>query len=344
MKAVNYLSHGAPDVLAYVDVPDPEPGPGDVVVAVQASALNRLDIVQRNGWYTLPGFTLPHVAGMDVAGTVAAVGSQVTGVAVGDRVVVDPSLAGVAANSKLAGRGDLYGELGVIGATVDGGYAELCLAPASHVYRIPDHISIEQAACFPTTFLTAAHALFEVAGLKAGETVLIHAAGSGVSVAAIQLANAIGATVLATAGSEAKLERAAGLGVAHGCNNRTTDVAAWAREVTGGRGVDVVFDHVGTALFAPSVFSLAIGGRLVCCGNTSGDTATIPSLGFLFHSDAKILGSGPYRPEEFGPVWDLYCQHAFPAIVDAEFALADAAAAQTRLEANDVFGKILLRP
>lgn len=344
MKAIQYTSHGGPDVLTYAELPEPQPGALDVIVAVDACALNRLDIVQRNGWFTLPGFTFPHVAGMDVAGTVAAVGRDVTGVAEGDRVVVDPSLAGVAEGSTLAGMGDLYGALGIIGATVHGGYAELCLAPASHVYSVPEQISIEQAACFPTTFLTAAHALFAVAGLAAGETVLIHAAGSGVSVAAIQLARAVGANVLVTAGSDAKLAKAAELGATHGCNNRGTDVAGWVREVTDGRGVDVVFDHVGTALFEASVLSLAIGGRLVCCGNTSGDTATIPSLGFLFHSDAKILGSGPYRPDEFGPVWDLYCEHAFPAIVDAEFALADAAAAQARLEGSDVFGKILLRP
>lgn len=344
MKAVHYTAHGGPEVLTYADVADPHPGAADVVVAVEACGLNRLDVVQRNGWYTLPGFALPHVPGMDVVGTIVAVGSHVTARAVGDRVVVDPSLAGVADGSRLAGMGDLYGELGVIGATVDGGYAELCLAPVSHTYRVPDHISIEQAATFPTTFLTAAHALFDTAELMAGETVLIHAAGSGVSVAAIQLARAAGATVLATAGSEQKLEAAAALGVDLGCNNRTTDVAAWVREVTDGRGVDVVFDHVGTALFEASVMSLAIGGRLVNCGNTSGDTATIPSLGFLFHSDLKILGSGPYRPEEFGAVWELFCEHSFPAIVDAEYGLAEAAAAQVRLERGDVFGKLLLRP
>lgn len=116
MKAMSYRRSGGPDVLEYVDVPDPEPGAGDVVVDVAATALNRLDVVQRNGWYHMPGFSYPHIAGMDVAGTVSAVGDAVTGVEVGDRVVVDPSLAGVASDSKLAGRGDLYGELGIIGA------------------------------------------------------------------------------------------------------------------------------------------------------------------------------------------------------------------------------------
>ncbi len=279
---------------------------------------------------------------MDVAGTVIEVGTDVVDVAVGDRVVVDPSLAGVGANSKLAGMGDLHGDLGVIGATVPGGYAERCLVPASHVFAVPDDMAIEHAATFPTCFLTASHALFPVAGLTAGETVLIHAAGSGVSVAAIQLALDAGATVLATAGSADKLDRALALGAHHVLNNRTGDITAWAREVTDGRGVDVVFDHVGTALFAPSVFSLAIGGRLVSCGNTSGDEAIIPSLGFLFHSGAKILGSDPYRPEEFGPTWSKFCAAGFPALIDSEFPLTAAAAAQQRLESGDVFGKIVL--
>ena len=173
---------------------------------------------------------------------------------------------------------------------------------------------------------------------------LIHAAGSGVSVAAMQLAISAGATVLATAGSEAKLERASAIGAHHVLNNRTGDVTAWARDVTGGRGVDVVFDHVGAALFAPSILALAVGGRLVCCGNTSGDEAIIPSLGFLFHSGIRILGSDAYRPEEFGPAWDIFCAARFPDMIDERFALADAAAAQQRLEAGDVFGKVVLRP
>jgi len=344
MKVAQYTRHGGPEVIEYVDVPDPEPGALDVVVDVGACALNRLDVVQRNGWYTMPGFALPHVAGMDVAGTVSAVGAEVSAVQVGDRVVVDPSLAGVAEGSSLAGRGDLYGELGIIGATVAGGYAERCLVPVSHVYGVPDSMSIEHAATFPTCYLTATHALFDVGGLTAGETVMIHAAGSGVSVAAIQLAVDAGATVLATAGTDAKLERASALGATHVCNNRTTDVAGWARGVTGGRGVDMVFDHVGTALFGPSLFAIGVGGRLVNCGNTSGDEATIPSLGYLFHSAISILGSGPYEPHEFGPAWQRFCDGDFQVAIDREYPLAEAGAAQEQLAGNDVFGKILLRP
>ncbi len=344
MKAMRYHETGGPEVLVYEEVADPEPGPVDVVVDVVATALNRLDVVQRNGWFAMPGFTLPHIAGMDVAGVVSEVGATVEGVAVGDRVVVDPSLAGVDDRSKLGERGDLYGELGIIGATVDGGYAERCLVPASHVYPVPTAMSLDTAATFPTCWLTAAHALFKVGGLEAGETVMIHAAGSGVSVAGIQLAVDAGATVLATAGTDEKCEHALALGAAHALNNRTGDVAAWARELTAGAGVQMVFDHVGTALFGPSLFALGIGGRLVTCGNSSGDEAVIPSLGYVFHSGIKILGSDPYRPEEFAPVWDTFCRGDFNVAIDSVFELSDAAEAQAKMLANDFFGKIMLKP
>lgn len=339
-----YDQPGGPEVLQYTDVPDPEPGPGDVVVDVAATALNRLDVVQRHGWFQMPGFQYPHISGMDLAGTVSAVGDEASGVSVGDRVVVDPSLAGVAENSKLAGRGDLFGELGIIGANVDGGYAEKCLAPASHVYPVPDDMALEHAAAFPTCYLTAAHGLFNVGRLQEGETVLIHAAGSGVSTAAIQLAKHAGATVLATAGTDTKCRLGFELGADHVLNNRTGDVAGWAREQTGGAGVDLVLDHVGTALFGPSLFALGIHGRLVNCGNASGDEATIPSLGYLFHSGISILGSDPYGPDEMAPLWEQFCSEEFEVVIDSEFPLADAGAAQDKMLASDFFGKIILRP
>ena len=272
------------------------------------------------------------------------VGSEVEGVAVGDRVVVDPSLAGVDDRSKLGGLGDLFGELGIIGATVDGGYAEKCLVPASHVHEVPEHITLEQAAPFATCFVTAAHALFDVGELEAGETVMIHAAGSGLSTAAIQLAKHAGATVLATAGTDSKCERALDLGADHVLNNRTGDITGWAREVTVGKGVDMVLDHVGTALFGPSLFAIGLHGRLVNCGNASGDEATIPSLGYLFHSGIKIIGSDPYRPDEFVPAWRDFCAGAYDVVIDSVFPLSAAADAQSKMVTNDFFGKILLTP
>jgi NADPH:quinone reductase-like Zn-dependent oxidoreductase len=344
MKAIRYHAPGASEVLQFEDAPDPSPGERDVVVRVAAAALNHLDIVQRNGWYQLPGFAYPHIAGMDIAGEIVAVGSSVTRVAVGDRVVIDPSLSEVPSGSSLAGRGDLYGGLGVIGANADGGYAELCLAPETHVHVIPAGLGFSSAATFPTAWLTAWHALFTVGRLKAGETVMIHAAGSGVSVAAIQLAKHFGATVLATAGSAEKLDKAEAIGADHLLNNRTGDISAWAHEVTGGPGVDMVFDHVGPALWAQSMFSLRPRGRIVNCGNTTGDAATIPSLGFMFHMGIQLLGSDPYRYHEFADAWSVFCAGSFETPIDSVFPLADAAAAQDKLQRGDVFGKILLEP
>lgn len=344
MKALQYDQPGGPEVLQYVDVADPNPGARDVIVEVAATSLNHLDVVQRNGWFTMPGYTLPHIAGMDVVGTVIELGSEVEGVSVGDRVVVDPSLAEVHEGSKLAGMGDLYGELGIIGGTVAGGYAERCLVPASHVHRIPDAMSWQHAVCFPTAWMTAWHALFPIGKLAAGETMMVHAAGSGVSMAAIQLAKHAGATVLATAGTDDKCEKALALGADHVLNNRTGDVTGWSRGVTQGVGVDMVFDHVGPALWAQSMFSLAPRGRLVNCGNTTGDSATIPSLGFMFHMGIQILGSDPYRYAEFGEAWAVYCSGSFQAAVDSVFPLAQGAEAHGKMERSDFFGKIVLEP
>lgn len=198
--------------------------------------------------------------------------------------------------------------------------------------------------CFPTAWMTAWHALFPIGKLAAGETMMVHAAGSGVSMAAIQLAKHAGATVLATAGTDDKCEKALALGADHVLNNRTGDVTGWSRGVTQGVGVDMVFDHVGPALWAQSMFSLAPRGRLVNCGNTTGDSATIPSLGFMFHMGIQILGSDPYRYAEFGEAWAVYCSGSFQAAVDSVFPLAQGAEAHGKMERSDFFGKILLEP
>ncbi|MEM9878877.1 MAG: zinc-binding dehydrogenase [Pseudomonadota bacterium] len=344
MKALIYSAHGGTDVLEYTDVAPPSPKPDDVVVDVVATSVNHLDLIQRAGYFTLDGYTLPHIAGMDVVGTISEVGANVTSVAVGDRVVIDPSMHSVPDGSTYAGDNDLYGALGVIGATLNGGYAQQCLAPHTHVHKIPDHISFERAVVFPTAWMTAHHALVDVGKLQAGESIMIHAAASGVSIAAIQWAKSIGATVFATAGSEEKCQKALELGADFACNNRTEDIAKWARENTGGKGVNMVFDHVGKALWAPSMFSLAVRGRLVNVGNTSGDTATIPSLGFMYHMGIQILGSDPYRHDEFPGAWASYCAADFDPVIDSTYALEDGAAAQKKLEDGAAVGKLILKP
>ncbi len=343
MKALIYESHGA-DVLEYTDVADPVPWSSDVVVEVAASTVNHLDTLQRNGWFTMPGFSLPHISGMDVVGTVIELGKNVTRVSEGDRVVIDPSLASVPEDSSLSGRGDLYGELGIIGANADGGYAEKCLAPETHLHLIPDEMSWHQAAMFPTAWMTAHHALFDVASLTSGESVMIHAAGSGVSMAGIQLAKQAGATVLATAGSEEKCQKAIEIGADFACNNRETDLAKWAKERTDGRGVNVVFDHVGEALWASSMFALAPRGRLVNCGGTSGNSPVIPNLGYMYHMGLQLLGSDPWRHEEFAPAWKSYCEGDFESVADSVFHLSEGKAAQDKLLGGNFFGKIILEP
>ena len=320
------------------------PWSSDVVVDVAASTVNHLDTLQRNGWFTMPGFSLPHISGMDVVGTVIELGKNVTRVSEGDRVVIDPSLASVPEDSSLSGRGDLYGELGIIGANADGGYAEKCLAPETHLHLIPDEMSWHQAAMFPTAWMTAHHALFDVASLTSGESVMIHAAGSGVSMAGIQLAKQAGATVLATAGSEEKCQKAIEIGADFACNNRETDIAKWAKERTDGRGVNVVFDHVGEALWASSMFALAPRGRLVNCGGTSGNSPVIPNLGYMYHMGLQLLGSDPWRHEEFAPAWKSYCEGDFESVADSVFHLSEGKAAQDKLLSGNFFGKIILEP
>jgi NADPH:quinone reductase-like Zn-dependent oxidoreductase len=343
VKAARYSGHGGPEVLRYEDVPDPRIGPADVIVKVAACALNRLDVLQRTGHFTMPGYRLPHIPGMDVAGEVIEKGPETDGVDIGDRVVINPSLTQVRGNSRFLGLDDRYGILGVIGATVDGGYAELCAVPASHVSPIPARFSFEEAACIPTCFVTAWHALSEIGRLAAGETVLIHAAGSGVSSAGIQLATRLGASVLATARSPAKLEHARRLGAAHVFNIHDGDVAQWARQVTGGRGVDLVFDHVGPALWQSSLDALRPRGRLVTCGATTGPKVTL-ELGRLHHLGIQIVGSDCYSYEEFDRVLSLYWQGGFERAVDSVFPLTQASEAHRRMERENLSGRILLKP
>jgi NADPH:quinone reductase-like Zn-dependent oxidoreductase len=202
MRAVLHRSFGGTDVLEQVDVPDPVPGPADVVVGVRATSLNRLDVLQRQGPALLPGFELPHIAGMDIAGEVVAAGPDAEGVRPGERVVVNPAVQCGECDACRAGDDAFCPHVKVVGGNHPGGYAELVLVPATHVHRLPDGMDFATAAALPTVYSTAWHALVATAGLRIGEWVMIHAAASGVSVAAIQFAKRMGAHDIATAGSE----------------------------------------------------------------------------------------------------------------------------------------------
>lgn len=343
MKAAVQQRFGPPEVLELLDVPEPVAGAHDVVVGVQACGLNYLDVLQRQGPALLPGFAMPHIAGMDVAGEIVAVGSDVDGPSVGDRVVVNPALH--CGRCRLCVRGDdgYCERTRVIGGNHPGGYAQRCLVPASHVYAVPDHVSIEEAATIPTIYSTAWHALVVTARLRVGEWLLIHAAASGVSTAGIQLAKQMGARVIATAGSERKLEFAEAMGADVVVNNRTGDIIAASKEATGGNGVDVVMDHVGPALFQQSLLPLRPRGRMVFLGVTSGTEATF-NLAHAYHFGLSLLGSDPYSYREFEEMLNHYWRSDFTPVVDSSFSLGMVGDAQRRMEAGDLMGKIVVTP
>ena len=244
MKAIAIRAHGGPEAVNLVELPDPTPGPGQVVVAVKAAAQNHLDIWVRIGW---PGLKLafPHVLGSDVAGVIEAIGPGVEGMKVGDAVVVNPSLGCGRCERCLSGNENLCRRFAILGEHVSGGMAEKLAVPARNILPKPANLSFVEAAAIPLTFMTAWHALVVRAQLRLGETVLVHAAGSGVGVAAVQIAKLHGARVIATAGSDEKLRRAKDLGADEVVNYETQDFVQEVKRLTDKRGVEVVFEHVG---------------------------------------------------------------------------------------------------
>jgi NADPH:quinone reductase-like Zn-dependent oxidoreductase len=343
MKAVWHAVHGGPEVLEVVELPDPKPGPNEVVVEVRAAGLNRLDILQRTGPPLLPGFRLPHIPGMDIAGVVAATGSSVEALETGTRVVVKPGVH--CGRCEWCTRVDdrLCTSVQVTGGTRPGGYAEYCAVPSTHVFAIPEGASFEEAATIPTAVSTAWRAIVQTAQVQAGEFVVIHGPGSGVSIAAVQIAKHAGATVIVTGRSEQKLRRALQVGADHVVDEAAPDVVDQVRRVSEGRGANVVLNHVGPALFELSVHLLRPDGRLVHCGTTTGTSVTL-QLPYLYHAGIQILGVGPQGYADFAGMLDRYWEEQYQAVIDSCFPLQHAADAQVRLDSGEVFGKVLLCP
>ncbi len=344
MRAQVQRGFGGDEVVAFESVPDPVPAPGEVVVQVRACALNRLDLLQRIA-PVVRGFTLPHIAGMDVAGVVVARSADVTvgvtgGAALGARVLVDPvSTCGVCARCR-GGLAPYCEFLRTVGSTRPGGFAELVAVPADHVYRIPDAMSFAEAATLPVAGMTAFHAL-EAGAHTTGETVLVNGASSGVSCAALTLLLDRGATVLTTTGGPAKVRRALAVGYHHAFDYLVDDIPAAVRAVTGGRGVDLVVDHVGPALFRQSVASLAIGGRMVFCGTTTGAEATI-SLTDVYHWGRTLIGAGGYRAADFPVMLAEFAAARGKVVVDSVVPFDSLPEAQRAMAAGEFFGKLLI--
>jgi NADPH:quinone reductase-like Zn-dependent oxidoreductase len=339
MRAVQFHQHGGPEVLRCEEVPDPVPGPGEVLVRVRACALNHLDLWERRGLERVT-FPMPHVSGSDVAGeVVASVGVDVNP---GRRVMLQPGLSCGRCAACLSGRDNECAQYEVLGyRNYPGGYAELVKVPAQNLISIPDDINFVQAAAFPLTFLTAWHMLITRAQLKRGEDVLVLAAGSGVGQAAIQIAFLHGARVFATAGSDAKMQRARALGAYDVINHHTQDLAQEILRLTNRRGVDVVIEHVGEATWPKSVRAMARGGRLVTCGATTGARGTI-DLQVLFAKQLSIMGSYMGTKGELLRVARFFFAGQLKPVIDRTFPLAGAAEAQRRLEQSGQFGKIVL--
>lgn len=340
MRAVRVHEHGSYEALKLEDRPLPEPGPGQVRVRVAWSALNHLDTWVRRG---VPGhkFPLPLTPGCDFSGVVDA-GGLGTSVKPGARVAIAPGFSCGACLACASGRQQLCKGYGIYGETCDGGNAEFALVHAANLIPVPDGFPLDVAAAFPLTYLTAWHMLVDRCQVQPGERVLVHAAGSGVSVAAVQIAKLWGARVMATAGSDAKCAQARANGADHAVNYRHEDWTAAAKAWTEKRGFDVIVDHVGADTLPKGVWQLAKGGRLVTCGVTSGGEMSL-NFAPIFFKGLSILGS------TMGSLGEqlLVAEHVFAGrlrpVIDSRFPLERVADAHRKVNERAAFGKVLLQ-
>jgi NADPH:quinone reductase-like Zn-dependent oxidoreductase len=340
MKAALFHQPGGPQVLRIEEMPDPVPGPGQVLVRVRACALNHLDLIVR-GRGPAAGLPWPHITGADAAGEVAALGPGVEGVAPGARVVVNPGLSCGRCPFCVAGEQSLCRTFGILGRDARGAMAEFVVVPAGNLAPAPEMLPLVEAAAAPLVFMTAWRMLATQAGVRPGDRVLVVGAGGGVATAAMQIAALMGATVYATTGGPEKVARALALGAAAALDYRTVDVPAAAAELTGGDGVDVVIDSVGSATFDSSLQCLARGGRYVTCGATTAPLAQL-DLRILWRKQIRIAGSTMANDREFRTVMALVADGKLRPIIDRVYPLDEAAAAETYLESGAQFGKVVL--
>jgi NADPH:quinone reductase-like Zn-dependent oxidoreductase len=340
VKALAFREFGGPEKLQLIDVPDPTIGAEDVLVRVRACALNHLDLFVREGIPALKT-PLPFWTGCDIAGEVAAVGAGVTGVAVGERVAVNPNLTCRRCEFCQQGEDTLCPRFGLLGEHRPGGLAELVAVRADNVVKLPAHVSDVQAASFVLTTMTAWRMVVTQGQVRAGQDVLILGVGGGVSSAAVQIARLCGARVIVTSSSDEKLERARQLGADIGINYAREDWGRKVFELTGRRGVDLVIENVGAATWKASLRALRKGGRLVTCGATSGPIGET-DIRVVFWNQLHIVGSTMANRREFHDVMRLLFTGKLAPIVDEVAPLAEGAAAQRRLAEGRQFGKIVL--
>jgi NADPH:quinone reductase-like Zn-dependent oxidoreductase len=342
MKALHFMEHGDLEVMRFGDVPDPAPGPGEVLVKVRACAINHLDIWVRRGW---PGLRLemPHWCGADVSGEVAAPGEDVPGWRIGDRVVIDPGISTIEDEFTRTGEISVSPGYQILGEQRRGGAAELVAVPATNLHRIPEGWDFVQAAGPLLVSLAAWRMLIHRAGLRAGESVLVVGAGGGVNSMAIQVAKLSGATVYVVCGNEEKGRRALELGADEVLDRSKVD---WAKEIyrmTGKRGVDVVVDNVGKATMVKSMQAVARGGRIAIIGNTSGPQAEI-DIRYIFGKQISLIGSTMGSHQDFHEVVKLLWDGKLRPVIDRVMPLAEGIEAYRIMERGEQFGKIVLVP
>lgn len=340
MKAVVIREHGDFDKINIEDRPVPEPGPGEVRVAVRAAALNHLDTWVRRG---VPGhqFPLPMVPGCDGAGVVDALGAGVHNVKIGENVNFAPGYSCNHCEMCGSGQDQLCRNYGILGEMRDGTCAEFIVVPARNCIKMPEGQDFNTAAAWPLTFLTAWHMLTRRAQLRAGETILIHAAGAGVSAAAIAMSKMLGATVIATAGSEEKCERARKLGADHTILYEKTDFTIEVRKWTSKRGVDVILNHVGAKTFEADMRILVKGGRLITCGATAGYELKT-DFRLVYFKSLSILGSTMGPLGEVHELARLVAQKKLTPVIDSVYPLAQIRDAHRRIAERAVFGKVVI--
>ena len=329
--------------LETVDVPEPpSPGPGEVTLAIEAVALNHIDVW---GWrgMAFAKRKLPLTIGAEASARVAAIGPAVAGLVPGQLVSIYGARTCGLCRACREGRDNLCENVsGVHGFHLDGFAQERINLPARLLVPAPPGVDAFGAAVAPITFGTVEHMLFDNARLEPGETILVHAGGSGIGSAAIQLAKKMGCTVITTVGSDEKVERAKALGADHVINYRVDRFEGVVRKLTAKKGVDVVFEHVGADTWAGSMLSLKRGGRLVTCGSTSG-VSTSMNLMQLFQQQLKIFGSFGCRMENMANAMQKMAAGKVRPVIDTEVGFADIGRALERMEGRDVFGKIVLR-
>jgi len=342
VKAAYFKEHGGSDKIIYGDYKDPVPDAGEVVVRVKACALNHVDMLLLDGRYPPPE-GLPHVNGCEVTGTVETVGDRVRGFTQGQRVIVFPGFSCGTCEYCLRGERTVCMRYGYLGAAKDGGYAELVKAPAANILPLPESISFEQGAALPLAMLTSWHALVVQANVRAGQTVLVQAAGSGVGSAAIQIARLCGARVITTVGSDDKIEFAKALGADKVVNYRTQDFVEEAKKWSNKRGVDVVVEHIGGETFEKSVYALTRLGTLVTIGSHDTHWGRV-DLRHMYSKNLRIVGTNLGSILELETVLDHVVEGKLKPVIDRAFPLKDARAAVQHVLDRKNKGQVLLVP